>query len=150
LRGGASWMPSGRGATDRNSTTTSPPDRASLLLTGPACCPALSAWLAACCGRTALGLRLYLHPPPSTPASICTGLHLHPPPSALASICTRLYMHLRTRRTRAVQTQNPKTKHLVLDQRMFLWASYVVGQDMNVVICSRIWLADINEGRSAE
>jgi hypothetical protein len=51
------------------------------------------------------------------------------------------------------ETQNPKTHHLVLDQRMFLWASYVLGQDIDEVWWpsgQRIWLADINEGRSAE
>jgi hypothetical protein len=43
---------------------------------------------------------------------------------------------------RAVQTQNPKTHHLVLDQRMFLWASYVLGQDIDEVW----WPTDLVSG----
>jgi hypothetical protein len=47
---------------------------------------------------------------------------------------------------RAIQTQNPKTRRLVLDQRVFLRASYVVGKDID-----RVWrptglvIADIND-----
>jgi hypothetical protein len=34
---------------------------------------------------------------------------------------------------RAAQTQNPKTHHLVLHQRVFLWASYMAGQGIDEV-----------------
>jgi hypothetical protein len=39
------------------------------------------------------------------------------------------------------QTQNPKTKHLVLDQRMFLWGSHVLGQDIDEVW----WPTDLDQ-----
>jgi hypothetical protein len=53
---------------------------------------------------------------------------------------------------RAAQMQNLNTHHLVLDQRMFSWASYVFGQDIDEVWwpTDLVWLADINEGQSTE
>jgi hypothetical protein len=43
---------------------------------------------------------------------------------------------------RAVQTQNLKTQHRALDQRMFSWALYVLGQDIDEVW----WPTDLVSG----
>jgi hypothetical protein len=40
---------------------------------------------------------------------------------------------IRKRKRAVVDAKNLKTHHLVLDQRMFFWASYVVGQDIDEV-----------------
>jgi hypothetical protein len=53
-------------------------------------------------------------------------------------------------KARAGRDAKPQDAPPRLDQRMFLWASYVGVQDRTKFGGQRIWLTDINEGRSAE